>query len=84
MLIQERNIGFEAVIDAMDSGRLLDVLPHPDQKTYPHQRLYILDMGGYVYVVPFVIDEEKKEIFLKTIFPSRKMTAKYLGGQDET
>jgi len=33
-------------------------------------------MNNYAYLVPFVEDEEKH--FLKTIYPSRKMTRKYL------
>ena len=32
---------------------------------------------GYAYLVPFV--EEKEQVVLKTIIPSRKATRKYLG-----
>ena len=57
---------------------LLDTIVHPNQKQYPSQRLFIIDVEGYVCVVPFV--EEEEVIFLKTIIPSRKMTKLYLGG----
>jgi len=39
----------------------------------------IIEYKNYVYLVPFI--ENKKEIFLKTIIPSRKATKKYLGGE---
>ncbi len=36
-------------------------------------------IDSYAYLVPFV--ETETEIFLKTAFPSRKATKKYLGGR---
>jgi len=42
---------------------------------------FVYYIDDYVYLVPFVEDE--KTIFLKTIIPSRKMTKKYLGEQNE-
>jgi hypothetical protein len=39
---------------------------------YPNQRIFIIDIEDYIYLVPFVEDE--KSMFLKTIIPSRKMT----------
>ena len=38
--------------------------------------MYIVSIDNYAYVVPFIEDEKKK--FLKTIFPSRRMTQKYI------
>jgi len=38
--------------------------------------MFVVKIEQYVYLVPFVEDE--KEIFLKTIIPSRKATKKYL------
>ncbi len=40
----------------------------------------IVDVEGYAYLVPFVIDKEG--YLLKTIIPSRKATKKYLGGKN--
>lgn len=49
---------------------------------YPDQKIFIIAFGKYAYSVPFIEDEEK--IFLKTIYPSRKFTKKYLkGGKNE-
>jgi hypothetical protein len=38
--------------------------------------MFILDIGNYAYLVPFV--ETETGIFPKTIIPSRKATRKYL------
>lgn len=81
-LIKERGIGFEEIIVALNDGRLLDVLEHPDKSKYPNQRVYIVNITGYVYVVPFVMQNENG-VFLKTIFPSRKLTKLYFGGQHD-
>ena len=70
-------VDFEDCVIALEENRLLDII---DNENYPHQRMYILNIGNYAYVVPFV--ESESEIFLKTIFPSRKMTKKYLGLKD--
>jgi hypothetical protein len=78
-LIKERGISFEEVIAAIREGAVLDVLPHPNSDKYPHQEMYLLNMSGYVFVVPFV-RKDKNTVFLKTIFPHRKLTKQYLGG----
>ena len=72
----ERDICFEDVVSAIDNGHLLATLDHPNQKRYPNQQMYIVNINQYAYVVPFVEDEQKR--FLKTIFPSRKFTEKYI------
>lgn len=72
LLLRERGIGFEEVIELIGEGFLLRVLEHPNRTKYPNQRMFEIDVQGYVHLVPFVEDEE--QIFLKTIFPSRKAT----------
>lgn len=72
----ERDIGFEDVVNAIDEGNLLKILDHHNLKKYPNQKIYVVKIDDYAYLVPFVEDEEKR--FLKTIYPSRKMTKKYL------
>jgi hypothetical protein len=78
LLIKERGISFEDVIVALGDGRLLDVIKHPQEK-YAKQQIYIINIDDYVYLVPFVKKDEQT-VFLKTIFPSRKLTKQYLGG----
>ncbi len=72
----ERDISFEEVFIAIESGGLLEIVRHSNQKKYPNQKFFVVNINNYVYLVPFVEDEEK--IFLKTIVPSRKATKKYL------
>lgn len=78
-LIEERGISFEDVVFYLHHDGLLDDLLHPNKVKYPHQRIFAILIDEYVYLVPYVEDE--KEIFLKTIIPSRKATKQYLGGK---
>ena len=64
----------------MEQGFLLDVLEHPNQEKYQGQKIFVVQIDEYAYLVPFVEDE--REIFLKTIIPSRKATRKYLKGNE--
>lgn len=67
----ERNLSFEAIVIAIELGKLIDVIPNPS-KQYTHQNVLIVEIDNYLVLVPFVEDEEK--IFLKTAFRSRKVT----------
>ena len=69
---------FEDVFIAISEERLLDILPHHNPVKYPNQKLFIVQIRGYVYYVPFVENEET--IFLKNIIPSRKYQKKYSEG----
>jgi len=75
-LIVEREISFEEVVFHIERGQLLDIVEHPNQERYTGQRIFIVEINEYAYLVPFV--ESEKEVFLKTIIPSRKATKKYL------
>jgi uncharacterized DUF497 family protein len=80
-LIEERGICFEEVIFHLQSDGLLDDIKHPNQESYAHQRVYIVAIEDYAYLVPYV--ESNEAIFLKTIIPSRKATKQYLGESNE-
>ena len=71
-----RGISFENIVVSVESGGLLDILAHPNQASYPRQRVLVVACDNYVYLVPFV--EEESYFFLKTIMPSRKATRDYL------
>jgi len=77
-LKKSRNISFEDVLVALDSGDLQDDIMHPNQNKYANQNMYIIKIKNYIYLVPYV--EKSDEIFLKTIIPSRKMNKQYLKG----
>lgn len=82
ILRADRGLSFENVVVAIESGGLLDILVHPNQAKYPRQKVLVVECDNYVYLVPFV--EEEDYFFLKTVIPSRKATRDYLnqGGAD--
>ena len=76
-LISERGISFEDIVFYLQQGALLDDIEHHNNDKYPNQRVFVINMDDYAYLVPYV--EDQKEIFLKTVIPSRKATKQYLG-----
>lgn len=81
LLEAERQVSFEDVVFYIEMGFLLDVLEHPNQEKYKGQKIFVVQMDDYVYLVPFTEDEH--EVFLKTIIPSRKATRTYLKGGEK-
>ena len=75
-LQKERNVCFEDILFHLERNDLVGRIKHPNQEKYPNQEIYLVNIDGYIYMVPFVESEE--EIFMKTIIPSRKATKKYL------
>ena len=67
-LKKTRGASFEEII----KGVLIDTQDHPAHK---HQRIMIIDYKGYIWLVPFI--ETETEIFLKTLYRSRKYTKIY-------
>lgn len=78
LLKQTRNICFEDVVLSIHNRNLLDIVKNPSLN-HGDQYCIIVDIGNYAYVVPFVKNGEN--FFLKTVYPSRKMTKKYLKEQ---
>jgi uncharacterized DUF497 family protein len=76
LLKNERGISFEDILYHIETGCLLAVIEHPNRDKYPNQKMYIVNIDNYAYLVPFVEDDE--HVFLKTIIPSRKATRRYL------
>ncbi len=73
-----RNTSFERILVALEEGDILQVLQNPNQNRYQDQKIYILNIDNYAWVVPFR-DEADKRILI-TAYPGRKFTAKHLGG----
>lgn len=78
ILRRERGISFEEIVLAIEDGKVLDVVKHPDEKKRSHQMIMFVEMRGYAIAVPFI--EENESLFLKTAFPDRRATKRYLGG----
>lgn len=76
ILQADRDVSFEAVLVAINQGNILEDSIHPNHEKYPNQRLMVVKIRDYAYLVPYV--ETDTEIFLKTIIPSRKATKQYL------
>ena len=76
LLKSTRGVCFEQVVLLMEKGEILDTIENPNQEKYPGQKIAVLMIDTYVYLVPYV--ENNEEIFLKTIIPSRKATNKYV------
>ena len=80
LLKSTRGIGFDEILIFIQNGNILDDLEHPAPER-TNQRIYIVKIENHVYVVPYVINRSKHEIFLKTIYPSREYTNLYLKGE---
>lgn len=88
---REREISFETatyfiekahVLDDIENLQMIlniDDIGHPNREKYSNQNIFVININGYAYLVPYV--ESDNEIFLKTIIPSRKATQKYLRGK---
>ena len=80
-LKQSRGICFEDIVFHIERGDVLDDYFHPNQQRYPGQRMMVVGVRDYAYLIPYV--ETEDELFLKTIIPSRKATGRYFGGKHE-
>jgi hypothetical protein len=70
-----RNISFEQIVIAIESGDFLEIMKHPSL-AYPNQFMILVKIDDYIYCVPAIANDN--EFFLKTIYPSRKYTKKFL------
>ncbi len=83
LLKTTRGISFEDAQDVIEKGYLLADIVHPSKK-HSHQQMYVVQIKRYIYAVPYIINAKKREIFLKTVYPSRVLTKRYMkGGKNE-
>lgn len=75
-LKKNRGICFEQVLILLENEEVLEIIEHPNQTRYQGQKMAIVKINDYAYLVPYV--QEGDEIFLKTIIPSRKATDRYV------
>ena len=81
LLKHERGVSFEEVTVAVQAGALLEIVPHPNPTKYPRQKIMVVEVAGYAYLVPFI--EEKEHFFLKTIIPSPKATRDFVAKESD-
>ena len=72
-LKKARGVSFEEIIRA----KLVAVKRHPKKE---YQEIMLFEYKGYIWVVPFV--QSGGEVFLKTLYPSRKYTTIYRKEKD--
>jgi len=72
LLKKGRGISFEEIAILIEAGKIISTEENPNRD---NQKMYVVEIDNYAVVVPFV--ETDDEIFLKTIFPSRKLTKIY-------
>ena len=71
-LKRTRGISFEDLLQS----KLIAVMQHPKRT---QQNILLFEHQKYVWVVPYI--ESGSEIFLKTLYPSRKYTKMYKKGK---
>jgi len=81
LLQKERGISFEEIVLNIQLGNEVAIYDHPNARKYPNQKISVVLIEDYAYLVPYV--ENKDQIFLKTIIPSRKATKQYVGDHNE-
>jgi len=81
LLKRSRNISFEQIVLAIENKQVVDVIEHPNQEKYKGQIFIMVEQNDYIYVVPASISDTEEECYLKTIYPSRKYTNKFLRGK---
>jgi hypothetical protein len=70
--LKERGLTFEMILEAIDSGGLLDVLP---DAAHPGQVVLAVNIGGYAHAVP--CEFRGADLRMITAFPSRKLQKTY-------
>lgn len=53
-----RNLS-EEIVQRIGSGAKVIETDHPNKKKYPNQKILIVDVDGYAYLVPCVINKNE-------------------------
>lgn len=80
-LRRERDIDMAEIARLIESEQFLAIEKVPSQVNHPEQLMFVVLLNDYVCCVPFVI-ESTGDIFIKTVFPSRRLNAKYNRGEN--
>lgn len=70
--LKDRGLSFEMILEAIDAGALLDVLP---DAAHPGQVVLAVEISDYVHAVPCEI--RGSDLRMITAFPSRKLQKVY-------
>jgi len=75
-LKKKRGISFKEISKLITSENLIAVRKHPNPQKYPNQKIFIVNISGYAWVIPF--ERRGNKLRLITAYPSRKLTKIYL------
>lgn len=75
-LTEQRGVSFADVVESIVRDGPVDTYVHPNQRRYPGQNIYVVDIRDYLYLVPFVEQDEGRR-FLKTIIPNQRAMRRY-------
>lgn len=78
LLKRTRTVCFDNVVDALKNNGFITVIEHRNKKRYPNQKVLVVRIEQYIYAVPYVFDKKRNVVFLKTMYPDRKLTKSYL------
>ena len=70
VLISKRGVSFPMVMEAIAEKGILADFAHPKVEKYPNQRILVVELNGYAYCVPYVVEGDTW--YLKTVYPSRR------------
>lgn len=79
ILKETRDISFFDIVTAIENKQVLEIIDNPSSN-HIKQKCFVIELNNYIYLVPFVKNEN--ELFLKTIFPSRKHKKHYLNKKE--
>lgn len=78
LLKKTRGVNFDDVSQAIKNKTFIIDTEHHNKQKHPNQRAFIIEIKNYIYVVPYVQDKLRGVKFLKTVYPSSRLTKKYL------
>ena len=78
-LIEIRSISFERVVSHIEKYGYLDLIEHPNKAKYPNQKIFIVDIENYAYLIPFI--ETETEYFFKNYHTKSQSNKKVYWGK---
>ena len=74
-LRMQRGVGLDGMVALIENGHVIRVYDHPNQETYPGQRVYEVELEGYIWQVPHI--QQANTVRLITCYPCRKATKQW-------
>lgn len=82
-LQKRRGIDVVEVARLIEKEKFVAIEKVPSQNNHPGQMMFVVLLDGYAHCVPFVIEDDGN-VFIKTVFASRKLNAKYNNNKGES